>query len=86
MLFNDFILRFDMPKHILHDPGKEFQNKLFHKLTKLCRVKKPRTTSYYPQTNAAIEYMNFAIWSVLKTLTEKKKTTWKDHIKKLIFD
>ena len=29
-LFSDFILRFGMPKHILHDQGKEFDNKFFY--------------------------------------------------------
>ena len=72
MLFNDFILRFDMPKHILHDPGKDFQNKLFHKLTKLCRVKKPRTTSYYPQTNATIEH-EFCDLKCVENLNRKKE-------------
>ena len=29
-LFSDFILRIGMPKHILHNQGKEFDNKLFY--------------------------------------------------------
>ena len=35
----DFILRFGMPKQILHDQDKEFGNKRFTQLTKLCGVK-----------------------------------------------
>ena len=57
-IFNGFILRFGKPKHILHDQGKEFDNKLFHQLTnqltKLCGVKQPRNTPYHPQTNGTV--------------------------------
>ena len=75
-----------MPKHTLHEEGKEFENKLFHQLTKLCGVKQLRTTTFHPQTNGAVERMNSTICSMLKTLTDKEKTTcWKDHINKLIF-
>ena len=84
-LFNDFILRFGIPQHVLHDQSKEFDNKHFHQLTKLCGVKQLRTTQYHPQTNWATECMNSLICSVLKILTDKEKTAWKDHINKLIF-
>ena len=33
-LFNDFILRFDIPDRTLHDQGGEFENKLFKELEK----------------------------------------------------
>ena len=84
-LFHDFILIFGMSKHILHDQGKEFDNRFFHQLTKLCGFKQLRSTLYHPQTNRAFEVMNSTICSMLKTLTDKEKTTWKDHINKLIF-
>ena len=42
--FNDFIITFGTPKHVFHDQGKEFDNKLFHQSTKLCGVKQLRTT------------------------------------------
>lgn len=53
-IFNGFILRFGKPKHIIHDQGKEFDNKLFHQLTKLCGVKQPRNTPCHPQTNGTV--------------------------------
>ena len=50
-LYNDFILRFGFPAHILHDQGKEFENRLFHQIQKLTGIQPLRTTPYHPQTN-----------------------------------
>ena len=33
-LYNDFILRFGSLEIILHDQGREFENELFHNLSK----------------------------------------------------
>ena len=33
-LFNDFVLKFGTPNRILHDQGKELENKLFDELEK----------------------------------------------------
>ena len=45
-LFNDFFLLFGFSGKILHDQGKEFENKLFHQLEKLMGIKRLRTTPY----------------------------------------
>ena len=45
-LYNDFILRFGFPAHILHDQGKEFENQLFHEVQKLTGIQRLRTTPY----------------------------------------
>ena len=45
-LFNDFVLRFGFPTTILHDQGREIENKLFHRLEKLSGVTRLRTTPY----------------------------------------
>ena len=50
-LFNDYILRFGMPGKIIHDQGREFENKLFQQLPKSCIIKRLRTKPYHPQCN-----------------------------------
>ena len=40
IIFNNFICRFGIPSRILHDQGKEWENKIFEQLEKLCGMTK----------------------------------------------
>ena len=65
-LFNDYILRFGTPCKIIMEQGREFENKLFTHLSKLCNVKRLCTTLNYPQCNDQVERMNKSITAMLK--------------------
>ena len=82
--YNDFILKFGLPGKILHDQGREFDNNLFKNLAQFCNIKRIRTSPYHPQTNGQTERMNQTIINMLKTLAERNKSNWKDHIQKLV--
>ena len=82
--YNDFIFKFGLPGKILHDQGKEFDNYLFKHLAQFCNIQRIRTSPYHPQTNGQTERMNQTIINMLKTLAERNKSNWKDHIQKLV--
>ena len=84
-LYNDFILRFGIPGSILHNQGREFENGLFKHLSKLCSIQRLQTSPYHPQGNGQCESMNKTILNMLKTLVQENKTSWKDHLNKLVY-
>ena len=44
-----------------------------------------RTTPYHPQVDGQVKRMNRTPISMMKTLPEKFKSNWKDHVNKLAF-
>ena len=84
-LYGDFILRFGIPAKILHDQGREFENKLFSELEKLCSITKRRTTPYHPQGNGCVERMNSTLLAMLRTLPEDRKYKWNEYVNKMLF-
>ena len=73
-----------MPEKIIHDQGRESENKLFQQLSKPCSIKRLCTRLYHPQCNEQVERMNHSITSMLKTLESTEKKSWKNHINKIV--
>ena len=78
------MMRYGIPEKLLSDRGREFENELFQRLSKLCGLKKIRTTPYHPQINGQVERMNQTIINMLKRLPEQYKSNWRNHVNKLV--
>ncbi|PIK48803.1 hypothetical protein BSL78_14341 [Apostichopus japonicus] len=83
-LFGDYALKFGFPQRILHDQGREFENRLFKEIQTHCGIQKSHTTPYHPQCNGQVERFNRTLLSMLRTLPEDQKGDWKKHLNKVI--
>ena len=80
-----FILTFGIPSKILHDQGGDFENDLFKNLGNLFGIQNLRANPYHHQTNGLSERMNQTVFSMLRTFPETYKSSWKNHLSKVIY-
>ena len=84
IIFNNYILKFGLPKKLHHDQGPEFESKLFKQLEKYSGVNDSHTTPYHPEGNGQVERFNRTLLGMLRTLDEDQKADWKTQLPKLV--
>ena len=77
-LWDKFIVHYSLPEKIPIDQGGNFESNLLKALCEIAQVKKIRTSEYHPQTNGQCKYVKVTLISMLGTLPEKPKSTWRE--------
>ena len=83
-LWDKFIVHYGIPQKILTDEGHNFESDLLKALSEIAQVKKRRTLGYHPQTNGQCECFNVTLISMLGTLPEKSKSTWREQVPTIV--
>ena len=66
-----FICVFSIPKTILTDQGTNFLSKFMKQIAKRFKIKRVKTTAFYPQSNGALERSHHALSEYLIQYTRK---------------
>ena len=65
-VFNQIITRFGIPRELVTDHGKHFQNRMMEELASKLGYKQEHSSSYYPQVNGQVEAVNKSLKSILQ--------------------
>ena len=83
-LWDKFIAHYGLPETILIDLGHNFESNLLKVLCEIAQVKKIRTLGYHPQNNGQCKHFNATLISMLGTIPEKLKSTWREQVPTLV--
>lgn len=76
----EVIRRHGVPKRLLTDQGKEFNNELIKEVCSLLGVKKVFTTPYHPQTDGLTERFNKTFCQMVSHYTNYKCKDWDQYV------
>ncbi|XP_019197183.1 PREDICTED: uncharacterized protein LOC109191059 [Ipomoea nil] len=79
------VYRFGIPRYILTDNGKPFDNKLMDKICKLFDFKQRNSSAYYAAANALAEAFNKTLCNLLKKVVSKSKRDWHDRMEEALW-
>ena len=76
ILYREIFTRWGAPRAIVTDRAQNFLSKLVNALCELFDVKRTKTSSYHPQTNATVERANSTVVQILRAYVEKNQQNW----------
>ncbi|XP_031127436.1 uncharacterized protein LOC116029524 [Ipomoea triloba] len=79
------IYRFGIPRYILTDNGKPFDNKLMDKICKLFVFQQRNSSAYYAAANGLAEAFNKTLCNLLKKVVLKSKRDWHDRMEEALW-
>ena len=80
VLYSEIFTRYGAPRYLLSDRGANFLSTLVQALCEIFSIKRVRTSSYHPASNARCEKFNAFINKSLRTMVDESQEDWPDII------
>ena len=79
-LIREWFQRFGPPLRLHSDQGRNFEAEVVRELCRFYRVTRSHSTPYHPEGNAQVERYNRTLHDLLRTLPQKQKKRWPEHL------
>ncbi|KAJ4715162.1 Retrovirus-related Pol polyprotein from transposon opus [Melia azedarach] len=84
-IWRSIICRFGVPRVIITDNGRQFDNKKFRNFCETWKIENRYTTPAHPQSNGQVEAVNKVIKDLLKKKLGTKKGAWVDELPEVLW-
>ncbi|XP_059277686.1 uncharacterized protein LOC132031802 [Lycium ferocissimum] len=81
----NIIYRFGIPRYIITDNGKPFDNKLMNKICDLFGFKQRKSSMYHAAANGLAEAFNKTLCNLLKKVVSKSKRDWHERMEEALW-
>ena len=84
-VWKNIICRFEVPRVIISNNGKQFDNPKFRKFCQDLGVKKHNSSPRHPQANGQIEVTNKSLLKIIKTQLKGAKGAWPEELPNVLW-
>ena len=84
VLYERFIVVFDVPAKLLSDQGANFTSVLVEELCAVFGIQKCQTTVYHLQCNGQVKCFHQTLFRMIGKLASDKKAQWEQHLSELL--
>ena len=83
-VWKNIICRFGVPRVIISENGKQFNNLKFQKFCQDLEIKNHYSSSRHPQANRQTEVTNKSLLKIIKTQIERAKGAWLEELPNIL--
>ena len=84
-VWKNIICRFRIPRVLVSDNGKQFDNNTFKDFCSELGIKNHHSSSAHPQANGQVEVTNWSLLKIIKTQLEGVKGIWPDKLPSILW-
>ena len=83
--WKNIVCRFGIPRVLVSDNGKQFDNKAFRDFCQQLSIKNHYSSPAHPQANGQVEVANRSLLKLIKTWLEQAKGIWPDELSSVLW-